>query len=201
MTNPRTFFVTITLFLVLCAGTIVGTAQADPKNQPESNNSITLQVIVGSNDAGKNAGLPQNLGDVTRKLKTNFAFSSYQLAGTFLGRISNNGNLEYKSVSNVLGQESDSELQTFLEWSIGNLRSGPDGFQAQSFRFGARVPVKTASVNDAGKSFPVVNYESIGLNMSRIGVPANVPTLLGSLTLPKTNGTLFLVLTVSSSDR
>jgi hypothetical protein len=200
MTNPRTFFVTITLFLVLCAGALVGNAQIDPKTQAESNNSITLQVIVGSNDAGKNGGLPQNLGDLTRKLKTNFAFSSYQLAGTFLGRIANNGNLEYKSLSNVLGQESDSELQTFLEWSIGNLRSAPDGYQAQSFRFGARVPVKIAQVSD-GKTFPVVNYESIGLNMSRIGVPANVPTLLGSLTLPKTNGTLFLVLTVSSSDR
>ena len=44
------------------------------------------------------------------------------------------------------------------------------GFQAQSFRFGARVPVVTGSIKDeTGKSVSTVNYEGIGLTLNKVG--------------------------------
>lgn len=199
MNQSRSFLVS-TYFILSLLVAAPAAAQSDANPAAEAVHEITLQVLVGSNDAGQKGNLPQNLANITRQLKGNFAFSDYRIANTFLGRLSNNGNLEYKSVSNAFGQESDGESQTFLEWSIGNLRNGPGGLQAQAFRFGARVPVKTSSVREeGGNAVTSVSYESIGLNIARVGIPADTPTLLGSLTLPKTNGTLFLVITVTDS--
>jgi hypothetical protein len=175
-------------------------AQSDP-GQIEPSYEVALHVVIGSNEAGSRTELPASLSAVSKHLKNNFSFSDYRLANTFLGRISNTGNIEYKSVSNILGQESDAESQTFLEWSMGNFRSMPTGFQARSFRFGARVPVRTGSFKDeSGKMNPVVNYESVGLTMSMIGLPANKPTLIGTISLPKTVGTIFLVATIRSAE-
>jgi hypothetical protein len=144
--------------------------------------------------------LPASLSGISKQLKGNFSFSNYHLANTFLGRVSNTGNVEYKSVSNILGQETDAEAATFFEWSMGNFRSYQNGFQARSFRFGARVPVRTGTVKDAaGVASPVINYEGVGVTMSTIGLPANTPTLIGTISLPKTAGTIFLVATVRTA--
>jgi len=76
----------------------------------------------------------------------------------------------------------------------------PNGFQARSFRFGARVPVRVgSSKDDSGRVNPIVNYEAIGLTMHVMGLPANTPTLVGTISLPKTTGTIFLVATIKSA--
>jgi hypothetical protein len=64
---------------------------------------------------------------------------------------------------------------------------------AQPFRFGARVPIRVA---EPGKPGAAINYESIGLTINRVSFRENVPTLLGTISLPRTAGTLFIVLTV-----
>src|SRR5687767_5260930 len=185
------------LVLPLLALLLVPEASAQPDTQLEPSYEVALHVVIGSNDAGARNDLPANLSSISKYLKGNFSFSNYRLANTFLGRISNTGNVEYKSVSNILGQETDAESQTFLEWSMGNFRSVSNGFQARSFRFGARVPVRTSTFKDgAGAGTSVVNYEAIGLTMSVIGLPANTPTLIGTISLPKTTGTIFLVATI-----
>lgn len=184
------------LLILICLSAAV--AQSDAL---ESSYEVALHVVIGSNDGGTKTDLPANLSVISKHLKGNFSFSNYRLANTFLGRISNTGNIEYKSVSNILGQETDAESQTFLEWSMGNFRAMPNGFQARSFRFGARVPVRTGTFKDpAGTITPVVNYESVGLTMSLIGLPANTPTLIGTISLPKTTGTIFLVATIKSAE-
>jgi hypothetical protein len=166
----------------------------------EPSYEVALHVVIGSNEAGGKNDLPANLSSLSKHLKGNFSFSNYRLANTFLGRVSNTGNIEYKSVSNILGQETDPESQTFLEWSMVNFRALQNGFQARTFRFGARVPIRTATFKDgSGALSPVVNYESIGLTMNVIGLPANVPTLVGTISLPKTTGTIFLVATIKSA--
>lgn len=173
----------------------------------EPSYDVELQLLIGSNDAGAKTELPANLADVTRHLKTAMPFNNYRLASTFLGRVSNNGHFEYKSLSNIFGQEAELRSQSFLEWSLTSLRNlptlrGGQGFQAQAFRFGARVPVNTgATVKDEnGKSIAVVNYESIGLDLNRVGLAENAPTLIGTLNLPGANGTIFLVMTVKAVD-
>lgn len=163
---------------------------------------VMLQVLVGSNDAADSSGLSPNLRAVSGQLKSNFGFSNYRLDNTFVGRVGTNGTFEYKSVSNTIGTGVDSETPTFLEWTLGTLRSsanekGQTTFQAEPFRFGARVPVRVSSYTDnGGKSVATVNYESIGLNVNRVSLLENIPTLIGTISLPKTAGTLFLVLTV-----
>src|SRR5688572_32772378 len=100
-------------------------AQPDSAQFLEPSYEVSLHVVIGSNEAGSRADLPASLSGISRQLKNNFSFSNYRLANTFLGRISNTGNIEYKSISNILGQESDPESQTFLEWSMGSFRVMP----------------------------------------------------------------------------
>ena len=196
--NAFSFFV---LPLFLLASISSGAAQSSTVEPLEPSYEVALHVVIGSNEPGAGVSLPASLSGISKHLKGNFAFSNYRLANTFLGRISNTGNIEYKSVSNILGQETDAESQTFLDWSLANFRVVPNGFQARSFRFGARVPVKVGSMKDStGAVNPVINYESIGLSMNMIGLPANTPTLVGTISLPKTNGTIFLVATIRAAE-
>ena len=198
--SKHTFSLIVLPLLVLAAGSITF-AQSDAAQQLEPSYEVALHVVIGSNEGGARNDLPANLSVISKHLKGNFSFSNYRLANTFLGRISNTGNIEYKSVSNILGQETDAESQTFLEWSMGSFRALQNGFQARSFRFGARVPVRTGSFKDsAGGVNPVVNYESVGLTMNMIGLPANTPTLIGTISLPKTTGTIFLVATIKTAE-
>jgi hypothetical protein len=201
MNQSRRYFSLLALPLLVLLACSTAFTQSEPVQKIEPSYELSLHVIIGSNEAGAKGDLPSNLSAISRQLKSNFSFSNYRLANTFLGRISNTGNIEYKSVSNILGQESDAESQTFLEWGMTNLRVVDNKFQARLFRFGARVPVRTGSTKDeAGKVTPIVNYESVGLSMVMIGLTANTPTLVGTISLPRTTGTIFLVATIKSAE-
>jgi hypothetical protein len=182
-------------------------AQAPAKPQGDPSYDIFLQVIVGSNEAGERAELPANLSNISRQLKANFAFTNYRLATTFIGRVGNEGNFEYKSVSNIFGEDTEGEFQTFFEYSLSNFRAMQDprsdaAFQIGLFRFGAKIPVKMGSSgkDENGKTLAAaVAYEPIGITATRLAVPENTPTLMGTLILPKTRGTVFLVLTARAA--
>lgn len=195
-----------TLFVFLLVGTasvgIYGQAESRPV---EPSYEVSLQLIVGSNDPAAKPEIPSNLGSISGQLKSSFAFTSYRLAGTFLGRVTNTGNFEYKSTTNIFGQESEKSRPAFLDWSLHDLRSGPTatgkrGFQAGLFRLGARVPITTSIISESGKTNSVVQYESIGLTLGRVGLVENSPTLIGTLNLPGADGTVFLIMTVRSAD-
>lgn len=202
MNRPKQILsiLSLTSIVLLAASTLP--AQTDAKMQAEPSYEAVLQVIVGVNDAAARSDIPQNLNAVAKQLRDNFSFSSYRLANTFIGRIALAGSFEYKSVSDFLGQPSESDAPTFLDWSLGSLRGAPDArgqniLYAQPFRFGARVPIKVGRTRGSdGQSSDLVNYEAVGLTMNRLSVPESRPTLIGTLSLPKTTGTLFLILTV-----
>ncbi len=171
----------------------------------EPSYNVSLQLVIGSNDNSSRAELPAELAAVSKQIKGSFQFSNYRVANTLIGRIANNGTFQYQSVANMSEREPLPASPTFLDWSLVNLRNVPNakgqmGFQAQSFRFGARVPVVTGSREENGKTTPNVNYESIGLSLQKLGVTENVPTVVGTLTLPGTSGTIFLIMTVKSAD-
>ena len=174
--------------------------------QLEPSYNVSLNLIIGSNEAAARGELPADLAAVSRQIKSSFSFSNYRLGSTLIGRVSNTGYYSYKSSSNIFGVESNSVTQTFIEWSIENFKvmptaKGQNGFQTQGMKFGARVPVLTnASGGEVGKSAPVYNYEPIGLSLVKVGLPENTPTLIGTLNLPGTSGTIFLVMTVRSAD-
>lgn len=204
MNRPSRYF-SLTIFFTIClflAG--ASHAQNDAKEQSGPNYEAVLHVILGSSDADQSGGLPKSLSGVSTQLKSTFTFSNYKLVNTYLGRIAHAGNLEYKGMANIYGQEQESDTPSFLDWRMAGFRRvnetpGRGVFQVQAFRFGARVPIKTGSFkDDGGKMQSVINYESLGLSLDKLSLSENSPTLIGTLLLPKTTGTVFLVLTVKS---
>jgi len=88
----------------------------------------------------------------------------------------------------------------FSDWGLTGLKAGKDEkgknlIQFQTFNFGAKVPVVTA-INGKGDGVEVVNYENIGVRITRFNLPENTPTIIGSLSTQKTDEFIFLVLTV-----
>jgi hypothetical protein len=190
---------------LIFTGAAAAFAQTEARQPIEPSCEVSLQLIVGSNDTAKRGELPANLNAITKRLRSTFPFSSFRLANTFLGRISNNGSYEYKSLGDVIGQDPAASPHALIEWNIGSFRIGPTaggtpGFQATAFRFGARVPVMVGAREENGKMMPAVNYESIGMGLGRVGFAENVPTLIGTVDLPGADGTIFLVMTVRSAD-
>lgn len=190
----------------LCLTSSFAQTDARTAQAAEPSYEVVLQIVTGSNDAAQKNNLPANLAAVTKNLKTNFTFSNYGLSDTYIGRVANTGSIDYKTVSGSFGQSQNSQTPVFLDWTFQSLRNSPNGkgqnsIQIQQFRFGARVPVVTATLRDeSGKSNPVVNYEAIGLNLRTLSLAENSPTLIGTLPTQKTGETIFLVLTVKTID-
>jgi hypothetical protein len=207
MTKPNFIFKIAAVFVFCFAGTNVLFAQTEVRQTPpqaEPSFEVLLQILVASNDAGEKSPVPQALSGVVKKLRANYPFSSYNLASTYLQRVANTGILEFKSISSEPNQ--DAYAPVISDWSLGQLRNvpnsqGANSIQMASFRFGQRVPIKTAgTVNETGKTNYVINYESVGLTMQKLSLPENVPTVVGSLTTSKPNQIMFLVLTVKPAE-
>ena len=199
MKHPKFTNLIVSVFMVALA-TISAISQ-----QVESSYDLTLQLVVGSNEVGAKSEMPSTLDQVTQDIKSRFNFAGYRLANTLQSRIVDGGGAEYKSMVNIFGEATDAIQPAFLEMGVVDLRNfsqqkGAAIFQGRIFRFGARVPVATgASFKDeAGKSRPTTAYEQIGLTLNKFNVPEGQPTLVGTLNLPGTNGTIFLVMTVKS---
>jgi hypothetical protein len=199
---PKRSFFLIAAILLIAAS--VSFSQTEPRPAPEPSYELMLQVVIGSN-TGEKAELPQTLAALTRHLRDDFGFTNYRVANTFVGRLANSGNIEYKSVSDVFGRESQGDAPTFLAWSLGGFRTfadtgGRNAFSAQAFRFGARVPVRVQSRDEAGRTASAISYEPIGLTVNRLGLVERTPTLIGTLSLPKAEGTMFLIATVRPAE-
>jgi hypothetical protein len=191
----------ISYFLLSILFVSASSAQNDLRIEPSYD--VVLQIVIGGDDKAANQPLPSSLSSIAKQLKGNYSFSEYRLANTYVGRIANGGSFDFKSISNVFGRPADNETPSFLEWSLGGLRSGQSAsgkndLMLQAFRFGARVPIRTTR-EDGGKQFAIFNYEPIGLNSARITLAENTPTLLGSLSLPNADNAMFLVLTLKTS--
>lgn len=176
--------------------------QTDLKPTAEPNFEAILHVVAGTSETGQDQKLPQSLSSVSKQLQNDFGVTNLKLLNTYIGRLANTGSLDYRGVSSAYAQEPASVAPSFLDWKLTGLRimqnaAGQNVFQFQSFKFGARVPIRVAAFRDeSSKSQSVVNYESIGLTLDRMSVAENSATLVGTLSQPKTDGTLFLILIV-----
>ena len=182
--------------LFMSSAVVFGQQPAEPSYE------VSLQLLLGSNDATQKGNLPANLSTVSQQIKSSFGMANHRLVGTFLGRMANSGNFESKSGLNI-GQQISGQPQSFLEWNINGLKSGQGikGYQVQSMRIQARVPVTTGSIKDeSGKERNIVNYENLGLNFNKVGLQENVPTMIGTLNLSGASETIFVVMTVKAVD-
>ena len=168
----------------------------------ETSYEATLHVLIGSDDTSQRGDLPRSLDPVARQIRDNFTFKSYRLMNTYYGRLANNGSLEYKSVSSLKNVSTEPDAPTFLDWQLANFKAEPSSaakglLSMQMFRFGARVPVRVTPITSGdGKTNAITNYESVGLTLNRLSIGENEPTLVGTISLPRTTGTFFLVLTI-----
>jgi hypothetical protein len=202
MNKPNFIFKLFLFLLVLSAANVF--SQTDNK-QPQADPcyEVILQILVASNNASEKSALPPTLANVVKKLKTNYNFSDYRLAATFLQRTSNS--IEYKSLLNDFNQNTDKSFPVFSEWALRNLRNlptpnGRNTIQFETFKFGARVPIVSVIKDENGKNIPGVNYEAIGITTLRFSLTENEPTIVGSLATSKPDELMFLVLTVKAAE-
>jgi hypothetical protein len=180
--------------------------QAEPSKAADPTHEAVLYVVAESGQGGATGeSVPQSLSGIARQLRTDFGASNLRLLNTYYGRLSNAGNLEYKGVSAAYAQESQAGAASFMDWRLVGLRSSQNStgqavYQLQGFRFGARVPVRIGVPTDEKGAAPI-NYEAIGLTLDRVSIRENTPTLMGTLIQPKTDATVFLILTVRNVDK
>lgn len=203
MSLQKRSFTTFTLSLLFLATAISSAAQADASKPADANYEAVLHVLISGGQQGE--ALPNSLGGVSREIRSEFGSGNLRLINTYFGRLSSMGNLDYKGVSNAYAPESLPGSPTVLDWRLTAVKSiqnaaGQPAYQLQGFRFGARVPVRVGNFQDEKAAAPI-NYEAIGLTVDRVSVRENMPTLIGTLTQPRTEGTLFLVLTVRNADK
>ena len=189
------------LVVVLMLGSISVLGQNALTNSDQSFEA-TLHVLIGSDDTTQRAELPRSLDGVSKQIRDNFTFKNYRLMNTYYGRLANNGSLEYKSVSSLKNASTELDAPTFLDWQLASFKveppaSGDKNLSMQMFRFGARVPIVIAKIaGEDAKGVPVTNYESVGLTLTKVSIAQDSPTLIGTISLPRTTGTVFLVMTI-----
>jgi hypothetical protein len=202
MNKPNFIFIAAAFSLVCLFSAANSFGQSQ---QPQTSYEVVLHVLTASNAASdKSIAVPQSLSNVVKKLKNNYSFANYRVSSTYLQRIANTGNMEFKGISNEPNQDVYAPI--FSEWTLGQLISLPDATQQnsiliQNFRFGQRVPVKTANYKDeSGKSNAVLNYEAVGLSLQKLILPVNVPTIIGNLSTSKADELTFLILTIKPTE-
>ena len=191
--------------LIVFVATILlgGVSLSAQERAGEASYEATLYVLVGSDDASQRADLPRALDPVSKQIRDSFSFRNYRLMNTYYGRLANSGSLEYKSVSSLKNSSTELDSPSFLEWQLAKFQTEPTaagnhGFGIEVFRFGARVPVPVSSIKGPdGSSVPVTNYESVGLTLNKLRLNESKPTLIGTISLPRTTGTIFLVMTIA----
>lgn len=205
MSVKNRMFKTLAISLILAAAAVSASAQADTAKPPEASYEAVLHVLIAGGQASPGEAVPSSLNTISREIRAEFGSANLRVINTYFGRLSNMGNLDYKGVSNAYAPESMPGSPSFLDWRLTGIRTaqnaaGQPAFQLQGFRFGARVPVRAGNFADEKAPAPI-NYEAIGLTVDRVSVRENVPTLIGTLVQPRTDGTLFLVLTVRNADK
>jgi hypothetical protein len=194
MKKPK-FFIFAFIFL-FCLTAV--SAQTDEKTQIEQSYEVILHVVVASNKPSEKGKLPPSLSGVINNLKNDYLYTNYNLAATFLERISTNGVIGHAGVLNQLDQTQQNNIY-YSDWGLSGLKAGKDEkgndlIQFQAFNFGAKVPVVVGIAK--GDASQIINYENIGIRITRFNLPENKPTIIGSLATPKTYEFIFLILTV-----
>lgn len=200
MNRPKKLYYAL---FVAAAIAIGGISVFGQPGAPDQNYEATLYVLIGSDDASQGGDLPKQVDRAASQIRDTFPFKHYRLINTYYGRLANGGSLEYKSVSSLKDVSTELDSPTFLDWQLANFRnepaaSGKAALTMQMFRFGARVPiVVSGTVGEGGKDRAMTNYESVGLTLSKLSVNERTPTLIGTISLPRTTGTVFLVMSIS----
>lgn len=98
------------LFVSICvSGVLLFVApMAFSQSAVEPNYEISVHLFVGSNESNAKGAIPANLNSISQQLKAKVGYSHFRLAGTIIGRMANKGDYEYKSYSDLFGDDRNS---------------------------------------------------------------------------------------------
>jgi hypothetical protein len=201
------------VFALLCAVTLI-TAQAalaQASSEParptvqkddDANLEIQLYLIQASNREVEDGKLPAALDPVVKRLRDSLPFKHYNLTGTFLNRVKNNGRLEISWVGGpfpIQGSPAQSN-PSFSQFTSTVRLAGERGqeiVRLTEFRFGTRVPIITGQVGPTNAStsvagFPVINYEPVGLRTD-LTMPEGSIVIAGTLTVGPSGDAIVVV--------
>ncbi|MBA2379153.1 MAG: hypothetical protein H0V76_06230 [Blastocatellia bacterium] len=189
----RSIFQTTYLFILFSVLAGAAAGQGEAAEAARGSFETTLYVVQASSGTTKLHPLPANIQSIAKSLSGDFGHSHNQLLATYLGRVSGNGSVSYKSIVNLAGGGSEAAAHGFVDWRLDQVHRGTSGaIGIRAFQFTARVPVLVGA--------STTSYESVGVTLTTTEVRANTPTVLGTLSLPGGSGTLFVLLTVRPID-
>jgi len=199
------------LLLTCVAYSVSRVAVAQQPSPPNVARSVVDKVnydvevnILAATPSG-NEKLPARLDAVARQLNASLTNTNFRVAATFLNRVKDGGNLEVKGVAGALFQAAaNPNTPTFYEFSLFRVNASEGvtngTIDVQSARFGLRVPVVTGGASGQGGSFPVIQYEPVGITTS-LGFRENTPTIIGTITTQSSNELLVIVVTMRRAVR
>src|SRR5438105_5129497 len=148
--------------------------RAGAQREEDVNLDTQLYLILATNREVEEGRMPSALEPVMKRLRDSLPFKHYTLAGTFLNRVRNSGGLDVSWVGGpfLVPASAATNSPSFSQFSavvkLSTDESGREVVRMNEFKFGARVPVVTSqttvtNASTGGTSFPVINYEPIGL--------------------------------------
>lgn len=201
------------VFALLCAVTLITApaALAQASSEParptvqkddDANLEIQLYLIQASNREVVDGKLPAALDPVVKRLRDSLPFKHYNLTGTFLNRVKNNGKLEISWVGGpfpIQGSPAQSN-PSFSQFTSAVRLAGERGqeiVRLTDFRFGTRVPIVTGGIGPTNAStgmagFPVINYEPVGLRTD-LTMPEGSIVIAGTLTVGPSGDAIVVV--------
>jgi hypothetical protein len=186
------------LFCLLLSHTV--SAQTTDTKQNDTSYEVWLHILVASNETGKKDEVPSALSNTVKKLKNNFSYSSYRLATTLMQRAKERSNFSYRAFMNGLNPENETvEFPTTFKWDFTGFAPNGDGIQLDNLRFSWGIPfsTKVVSVNES-QGRASTRYESLDLNLGKVNLNENTPSVVGTITTPRPDEMLFVVLTIKA---
>ena len=202
------------VFALLCTVTLItaqaalGQGSSEParptvQKDDDANLEIQLYLILASNREVEDGKLPAALDPVVKRLRDSLPFKHYNLTGTFLNRVKNNGKLEISWVGGpfpIPGSPAQSNPSFSQFTSTVRLAAGERGqeiVRLTEFRFGTRVPIITGQVGltnaaTGAAGFPVINYEPVGLRTD-LTMPEGSIVIAGTLTVGPSGDAIVVV--------
>jgi len=210
------------VFAVLFAGLAICSAQiaqaqtsdqatrATTSRDDDINLDTQLYLIFATNREIEDVRMPAALESATKRLHEALSFKHFNLAASFLNRVKNHGRLDVSWVGGpfLASANPSTGNPSFNQFFLGDVTLATDErgqavVRMHEFRFGSRVPVVTSqatvtSASTNAASFPVINYEPIGLRTD-ISMREGDPVIAGTLNVGPSGDAIVVVIAARRS--
>jgi hypothetical protein len=199
----------VAVALTISATTTKAQQPATQTLDAEANLDTQLYLIVGTNQDVDDSRLPAALDTVIKQLRASLPFKNYRLAATLVNRVRNEGRLDLRWIGGPFAVPTGSataQTPSFSEFKIGVVKlarnaEGQPMVIMSRFSFGARIPIVTGTnVAQSGSGFPVISYDTTGLNTD-ISLREGEPVVVGTLNAGPSGDAIILVVSAKRTSR